>query len=164
MESLPTRFILVMRHAEKPDSEGNPNLSKAGYARADGLATYIPEKFGDPDVIIAAKNSPASERPVQTVTPLAQRHDPPLTVQTPYTDRELLEAAALMLTGADYRDKQLIVCCWHHENIPPLMNALKCEPGSYPDLWHGKVFNLILKVRIVGPEGPNPVEQIVEPF
>jgi hypothetical protein len=163
MNSLTTRYILVMRHAEKPGMPNDPNLSEAGYARANELATYIPDTFGKPDVIIAAENSLESHRPVETVTPLAHHLAPPLTVLTPYTDKQFEEAAKLMLTGEGYRDRPLIVCCWHHEKIPHLMKALECEEGSFPDLWPDDLFNLILKVGIHS-SGPNTVEEIREPF
>jgi hypothetical protein len=161
MNNLATRIILVMRHAEKPAAAGDPNLSPTGLARAQQLATYIPETFGNPDVIIATANSPESARPVQTVTPLAQRCG--LQVQTPYADDQFADAARLMLTDAGYKDQPLIVCCWHHEKIPKLMHALGCEKGSYPDAWDETVFNLILKVGIHA-DGTITVDQIQEPF
>lgn len=161
MNSSAKRYILVMRHAEKPDEAGDPNLSPAGYARAQELVTYIPETFGKPDVIIAAANSADSSRPCETVTPLAQQCG--LDVQMPYPDDQFADAAQLMLTGTDYKDQPLIVCCWHHEKIPKLMHALGCEKGSYPDPWDGTVFNLILKVEIHA-DGSIKVDQIQEPF
>jgi hypothetical protein len=161
MNSLPTRYILVMRHAEKPDDASDPNLSPPGYARANELATYIPDTIGNPDVIIAAANSPESQRPVQTVTPLAKQCG--LIVQTPYADQQYKEAAELMLHGNGYKDKPLIVCCWHHEKIPHLMGALGCQTGSYPDPWDPDIFNLILKVGVES-DGSPKVDQISEPF
>src|SRR3977135_4277449 len=40
--------ILLMRHAEKPDDPGDPDLTEAGRARAAALARYIPATFGKP--------------------------------------------------------------------------------------------------------------------
>ena len=62
---------LIMRHAEKPDDQGDPNLSPAGRVRAKALVTWFPQTFGRPDFIFAAAVSKRSERPVQTVQPLA---------------------------------------------------------------------------------------------
>jgi len=150
-----------MRHAEKPEEPGDPHLSTTGYARAQRLATYIPDTFGKPNVIIAAANSSESVRPVETVTPLS--HQCGLDVQTPYLDDQFVDAAHLMLTGADYKDQPLIVCCWHHGKIPKLMHALGCGPGSYPDPWDEIVFNLILRVGIHA-DGTIKVDQVQEPF
>lgn len=161
MNILATRHILVMRHAEKPADAADPNLSPAGYARAKRLATYIPDTFGKPGVIIAAANSAKSLRPDETVMPLAQRCG--LSVQMPYPDDQFADAANLMRTGAGYEDQPLIVCCWHHEKIPKLMHALGCAKGSYPDPWDGTVFNLILKVGIHA-DGTLTVDQVQEPF
>ncbi|WP_341312220.1 histidine phosphatase family protein [Paraburkholderia sp. IMGN_8] len=161
MNSLATRHILVMRHAEKPDDAGDPNLSPAGYARAKQLATYIPDTFGKPDVIIAAANSAESLRPDETATPLAQQCG--LDVQMPYPDDQFVDAAQLMLTGTGYKNQPLIVCCWHHGKLPKPMHALGCEKGSYPDPWDETVFNLILKVGIRA-DGTIKVDQMPEPF
>lgn len=158
---LAIRYILVMRHAEKPEDPGNPNLSPEGYACANRLVTYIPETFGKPNVIIAAANSPESQRPVQTVTPLANQFG--LTPQAPYTDHQFADAAQMMLKGTGYNDQPMIVCCWHHERIPDLMDALGCEEGSYPNPWDENVFNLILKVGIHA-AGTIKVDRIWEPF
>ena len=44
----PSRIIL-MRHADKPDDPDDPDLSAAGEARAEHLASYIPQAFAKPD-------------------------------------------------------------------------------------------------------------------
>src|SRR6478672_2317427 len=67
----PSRIIL-MRHADKPDDPDDPDLSAAGVARAEHLATYIPQIFGKPDYIIATARSKHSDRPLETVVPLAR--------------------------------------------------------------------------------------------
>ncbi len=66
------RRIILMRHADKPDDPDDPYLSAAGAARAQRLAAYVPETFGKPDFIIATARSKHSDRPVETVEPLAQ--------------------------------------------------------------------------------------------
>jgi hypothetical protein len=67
----PSRIIL-MRHADKPDDPDDPDLSSAGVVRAGHLATYIPQTFGKPDYIIATAHSKHSDRPLETVEPLAR--------------------------------------------------------------------------------------------
>ena len=63
--------ILLMRHADKPEDPYDSDLSDAGMARAEHLATYIPQTFGKPDYIIATAHSKHSNRPTETVKPLA---------------------------------------------------------------------------------------------
>jgi len=56
-----------------------------------------------------------------------------------------------------------VVICWHHGNIPNLMNALAASQGSYPDPWPRDCFNLILEVKFDA--GATPiVRQVTEPF
>jgi broad specificity phosphatase PhoE len=154
------KCILVMRHAEKPDDDSDPNLSPAGQRRARQLATYIPETFGNPDVIIAAADSASSSRPLETMQPLAAACG--LKVHMPFADNQFAELARMLLTNASY-DGQEMVVCWHHGKLAPLMHALGCKQGEYPDPWDKTVFNLILKTTFAG-DGNAKVEQIVEPF
>jgi Histidine phosphatase superfamily (branch 1) len=70
------RIVMIIRHAEKPagtEGEKDPNLSDRGYERAAALAKVIPERFPKPDFLIATRRSKHSNRPVETVTPLATR-------------------------------------------------------------------------------------------
>lgn len=155
------RHILIMRHAEKPDTPGDPNLSAAGQARARKLAAYVPETFGQPVAILATANSAESKRAYETVAPLAEHCG--LSVQQPYADDQFADAARLMLTGAAYKDQPLTVCCWHHGKIPQLMHALGCASGTYPDPWDETVFDLIMKVKIHA-DGTIKAERVTEPF
>jgi phosphohistidine phosphatase SixA len=160
MSKRPTQNLLIMRHAEKPDDDIDPNLSPAGVARAQALATYIPQTFGTPNAIIAAADSKKSVRPRKTVEPLARQCG--LAVQTPYADKQYAEQAAKLLDGRTYPGS-LIVVCWHHEDIPQLMAALGAAAGSYPLPWNPAVFNLILQTGLQG-DGAITVAQVLEPF
>jgi hypothetical protein len=55
------------------------------------------------------------------------------------------------------------VICWHHGNIPNLMNALGAAKGSYPDPWPREVFNLILEAKFDARGAPT-VQSVTEPF
>jgi len=79
------RTILILRHAEKPDDDTNPDLSPAGYQRAISLARLIPAEFGKPDYLFAARKSRASNRCVETLTPLSQTQG--LDINSDFPDR-----------------------------------------------------------------------------
>jgi hypothetical protein len=154
------KFILVMRHAEKPLDPHDPNLSADGYARAAALAPYIPDTFGVPDFIFAASISKHSARPYETVEPLAKRTGKP--IDATVADQDYGVIASDLLSMADYADKQVVVC-WHHGNIPSMLHAMGAQPGDYPDPWDPTVFNMILQVEFPA-DGPPSVTKVSESF
>lgn len=158
--SLKPKFLLVMRHAEKPGDALDPNLAPGGYARAERLATYIPETFGSPDFIFAAAISKHSARPYETVEPLAKSTGKP--IDATYADQDYGALASDLLSKPDCAGKQVVVC-WHHGNIPSMLHALGAKSDEYPDPWDPAVFNLILKVEFPV-DGPPATTKIEEPF
>jgi phosphohistidine phosphatase SixA len=153
------QVILVMRHAEKPEDVGDPNLAPAGQARAQALAEYIPEQFFTPDFILAAAISKHSARPYETVKPLSERTGTPIDATT--ADQDYAFLAREIRSDARYAAKHIVVC-WHHGNIPSLMRALGAAGGTYPDPWDPAVFNLILKLEFA--DALPAVVQVTEPF
>jgi len=151
--------ILIMRHAEKPDDPSDPNLSPEGQDRAKALVTWYPETFGPPDFIFAAAISKHSERPIQTVQPLADALG--LELHTPYADENYAALAEALLAKPKFDGKTILVC-WHHGHIPELMRALGTPDGSYPDPWMPTVFNLVLVTDFQN--GARAVSGISEPF
>jgi len=154
------KFILVMRHAEKPLDPLDPNLAPAGYARAKALAPYLPDKFGTPDFIFAAAISKRSARPYETVEPLAKHTSKP--IDATIADQDYGVIASDLLSMSDYSGKQVVVC-WHHGNIPSMLQALGAQAGDYPDPWDPTVFDLILQVEFPA-DGPPTVAKFDEPF
>src|SRR5690348_6181400 len=71
--------VLIRRHAEKTGDKADVRLSERGQERARVLYQLFvasndrPDPFPTPDFIFAASNSRDSQRPLETVTPLAQR-------------------------------------------------------------------------------------------
>jgi hypothetical protein len=117
--------ILIIRHGEKPDI--GIMLSTAGYERAWAYTIYF-QSFetvgGEPlaiNHVFAAKSSPESERPVQTVTPVAKALG--LRVKDEYEDKQYEELAKHILGSATYDDSTVLVC-WHHEEAVHLAEAL----------------------------------------
>jgi hypothetical protein len=152
------KTILVMRHAEKPDDQNDPDLSKAGHVRAIRLASYIPAQFGKPDFIFATAVSQGSARPYETVRPLSKVTD--IGIEATFANAHYDDLAKELRTNDKFVGK-LVVVCWHHGEIPPLMQCLGAETG-YPNPWPSPVFNLILQTEISG--GQVSVKQVKEPF
>ena len=139
------KMILVMRHAEKPDDPDDPDLTDDGRARAKRLAEFIPAKFGTPDFIFAAAITKRSARPYETVMPLAKATG--VAIDATFADNDYGALAKELLTKPNYADK-LVVVCWHHGNIPPMMRYLGAKKCTYPNPWDHTVFSLILQVGL----------------
>jgi len=137
-------IVMIIRHAEKPDNTGvekDPNLSRQGYERADALAKVIPDHFPKPDWLIATKRSKSSNRPVETITPLAKTlHEP---IESTFNDDEFDQVAQEVLSDARYAGKTVLIA-WHHGKIPELAKALGAK--DVPDKWDSKVFDRVWEI------------------
>ena len=133
--------ILLMRHADKPEDRYDSDLSDAGMARAEHLATYIPQTFGKPDYIIATAHSKHSNRPTETVKPLADALG--MKVQHDFEDDDFEELVEEIFDNVAYHGKTIVVC-WHHGKLPAIAALLGAPTGSYPDPWPEDAYNIIL--------------------
>jgi broad specificity phosphatase PhoE len=106
--------ILVMRHAEKPDDPLDPDLSPAGRARAQRLASCIPSTFGKPGFLFASAVSKHSHRPIETLEPLSLQCG--VKIDSSYADQDYGALAQELRTNNAYHGC-LVVVCWHHGNI-----------------------------------------------
>jgi len=146
---------MVIRHAEKPDSQANiagvsvagatdnNDLTPRGWQRAGALVRFfdpMPQAALRPGLAVPAAifAAPAtddnpSKRPLHTVAPLAS--DLKLDVQTQFALRQekLLVAAALDAAAT-------VLICWHHDRIP----KLAAELGVAIDAWPDGVFDRVL--------------------
>jgi len=152
--------ILIMRHAEKPDYPDDPNLTPAGFSRAQTLPKFILEQYGKPDYIFAAANSKKSMRPCETAAPLSQATGVP--VDASFRDKDYKQLAETLLSDPRFQGK-LIVVVWHHADIPELAHSLQAKEGTYPEKWDSSVFNRILQFDYTEKRHPK-VAQIAEPF
>jgi phosphohistidine phosphatase SixA len=154
--------ILLMRHADKTDDPDNEDLSDAGVERAKRLATYIPETFGKPDIIVATAHSKHSDRPKETVEPLADALG--LKIQHDFENKEFADLVDEIFNDPDYKNKTVVIC-WHHGNLPALAALLGAPTGSYPDPWPDDAFGLILQLDYDAFSGSPPkVTRVIEPF
>ncbi len=136
--------VLIIRHAEKPDS--GPDLSPSGQQRAEAYKDYFQKFTVDtkpliPDVIFAAKDSKQSHRPKQTVEPFAKAANLP--IDTRFTINQSAELATAL--RATEQGKRILIS-WHHSDIPALLRALGAKPKSLlPDgKWPDPVFDWVL--------------------
>ena len=140
----PPTTILIVRHAEKLD-DGEANLSPAGAARA-GL---LPQMFGSrtdlptPQVLFAARSTTHSDRPTQTLTPLAEALHLP--IDDRFNDHQYADLAAELLSGR-YAGKVVLVV-WHHGRIPQLAIALGATPPYNP--WPAQQYDRIWRIDYI---------------
>ena len=149
------KTILIIRHAEKPDDDADIHLSPAGKARADALPNLFkksaarPDPFPAPDFIFASKASKHSNRPVETVTPLAKALK--LGVNSAYANDDYARAAEEVYRNPRYEGKTVLFC-WHHGNIPELTTTLGAT--GVPGRWKDAVFDRVWEVTF-GEKGQN---------
>jgi phosphohistidine phosphatase SixA len=138
------RIVMIIRHAEKPaatNGQKDPNLSSRGYERAAALAKVIPERFPKPDFLIATKRTKGSNRPVETITPLANvLHE---SIESTFRDEAFEPLAHAVLTNPKYAGKVVLIA-WHHGKIPDLAKALGVKDA--PDKWNSQVFDRVWQI------------------
>jgi hypothetical protein len=139
--------ILIVRHAEPADS--GPGLSVMGERRAAAYVQYF-RNFavnGEPlklNYLFAAADTESSRRPRLTLEPLGQALG--LKIKSKVKNRKFQELAE-ELQSLEHRKHVLI--CWHHGEIPELLEALGADPakllpgGKWPD----KEFGWVLQLR-----------------
>jgi hypothetical protein len=150
----PPRIIYLMRHAEKPEGDKkDPNLTPVGYKRAQALPSlFVPQpnpaqpgtvtrpRLLHPDAVFATAESKHSNRPYETVTPLAKAlHEP---INNRYEDDDYASLAKEVL-GGKYANEVLVIA-WHHGQIPHLAQALGVTGA--PKKWDDACFNQIWKI------------------
>jgi len=152
--------IYLMCHAEKPDSHDDSHLSEAGKARAQKLVSYFPRLVGKAslDYIFATAPPKHSNRPVETVAPLA--HSRGVSINDSYTDAEYRALAQVIRSQDAYAGKTILIC-WHHEILPALAQRLGATGA--PTQWPGSSFDRIWKLTY-SRDGSAKLSQIIEPF
>lgn len=133
--------IIIIRHAEKPDT-GN-ELNERGFARARALANFFVSDpaviaYGPPAALYAMKpkGPDGSVRAIQTVTPLAEKLGLP--INSDYLRDSLPELVKAVLSERAY-DGRTVLICWEHKVIPQLV--LNFGWTTAPEHWGGSVFD-----------------------
>ena len=148
--------ILLIRHAERPDS--GPGISPAGRARANAYVNYfknytlggtspgVPVEIGH---LFAAADSSESERPSLTITPLALALG--LAVDTRFKDKDYKARAGHLFGHVHFANSGILIC-WHHEHLIRLAAALGVDAdtlpaaSAWPDNWPDDVFGWLLQI------------------
>lgn len=152
--------LLILRHAEKTGDKRDRGLSEAGQARAEKLATYIPETFGPPDFLVAAASGKKSDRPYDTLVPLAKALG--LEIWADLDDEEVDELVETLADTPEWRGKFGVIS-WRHSDLSRLIAALGAPDGTYPDPWDPSRYDLLIDMTFPGAAQP-VVRQIDPPF
>jgi hypothetical protein len=157
--------VLIIRHAEKTGDKADVHLSGQGRERALVLyQLFVPSKgrpdpFPTPDFIFAASNAKDSQRPLETVTPLAMRLKLPIndTYQSklpvasgpddlkddPAKGPGMVALRDTLFGQPKYFGKTILVA-WRHTTIPELAKTLKA--GKVPAKWDDNVFDRVWQI------------------
>lgn len=144
-------IVFIIRHAEKPMDDKAPDLAPQGFKRASAIpylflplpGSSVPPRLPRPDVLFASEAAKHSNRPIETITPLAQALH--LRINHDYEDRETAKVADDVMSGK-YAGKVVLIC-WHHGEIPHLAQAFGVEGA--PKTWDDTVFDKIWKITWV---------------
>ncbi|MGI4791426.1 MAG: hypothetical protein ACRYFS_21570 [Janthinobacterium lividum] len=144
---LANAVILIIRHAEKPDS--GPGLTPAGEQRAADYIYYfqgykinaLPEHI---DHLVASADSKRSERPRLTVEPFSRAAKLP--IDSRFLDKDV-DALAQALEAKP--SGRAILICWHHSEIPELLQDLGANPETLlpGGKWPSSIYNWVIQLR-----------------
>jgi len=145
VQSKAPAMVFIIRHAEKPMDDKDPNLTPQGFKRAQTLPALFLQQAGStalprlprPAALFATAPSKHSNRPIETIAPLSQTLH--LHINESYEDRETTAVANEVLSGK-YAGKVVLIC-WHHGEIPHLVKAFGVEDA--PKKWDDTVFDQI---------------------
>jgi hypothetical protein len=142
----PPATIYLIRHAEKL-TDGREDLSPKGFERAKVLPNLFLPHTGSPETLLqapqflfATRASKHSNRPVETITPLATALHLP--IQSDIANDDFAALAAELLSGK-YAGS-IVLVSWHHGKIPDLTRALGATPPYTP--WPDQQFDRIWRI------------------
>ncbi|WP_245235563.1 flagellar basal body-associated protein FliL [Mesorhizobium erdmanii] len=139
--------VLIIRHAEKPDS--GTGLSPAGEARAQAYVGYFQHLTLNgatfrPDTLMATADSKNSARERLTLEPLSQTLGIPLDLR--FTTKDI---AGLVHALKSEGHRKSVLIAWHHGTLPQIIEALGGDPHAVlPDgYWPENVFDAVVVLR-----------------
>jgi broad specificity phosphatase PhoE len=152
----PPSTIMIVRHAEKPTKENEQHgirpdgehdrhsLTVRGWTRAGALVGLFAPQHGEPgagllrpDAIYASGHAgDGSRRPVQTVTPLAERLGQDIHSGCGAGQESEVAAELAAHRGA-------VLVAWQHEAIPKLVGELGAVAPAVPRQWPDDRFDVV---------------------
>jgi hypothetical protein len=144
MTGRPPATIIIIRHAEKL-TDGRIDLSPTGFKRAALLPKlFLPSgvrpDLPTPQALIATHQSAHSNRPVETITPLATALR--LSIDSSYMSEDYAALARSLLSGK-YAGKVVLIA-WHHGVLPAFVTALGVQPpyANWPDAQFDRIWRI----------------------
>ena len=149
--------IMIIRHAEKAinnDQTGvninghkdDESLIPQGWQRAGALASFfdpsrpwpIPGIVGPASLFAAdpGKHDQHSERPEETITPLALKLNLTINTQFKKDDFASMVSAAQACSG-------VVLIAWQHQDIPSIGNLLMGNNTTVPQTWPGNRYDIV---------------------
>ena len=147
--ALKNALVLIIRHAEKPES--GSGLSTNGQARAKAYVNYFKNFTNTIDsqplkinYIFAAADSKESHRPRLTIAPTSQALG--LAIDSRFKDKNFQGLANEIRAQPHGR---IILIAWHHGEIPSLVHALGGDPATVipKAKWPEDVFGWVIELR-----------------
>ena len=139
--------ILIIRHAEKPES--GDGLAPAGQKRAEAYVNYfktftVNSKPLHLDALFATADSKNSRRPRLTVEPLSRALHLP--VNNRVKDKDFQQLVDELKSRSHGKE---ILICWHHGEIPSLIRGLGAEPETLlPEgKWPANIFSWVIELH-----------------
>jgi hypothetical protein len=153
-------LVLIIRHAEKPDDKDDKHLTSRGAARAAALPSLFfipktfrtkPAPFPTPDFLFATEESKDSNRPVETVQPLAKALGD-MEIHAKHADGDYQPMIDHLFSDAKYAAKTVLIC-WHHGKIPKLALAVLAKAKNFdkvkeqvPKHWDEGAFDRVWQI------------------
>jgi hypothetical protein len=150
--------IMVIRHAEKPAKDGAPygvtlegernkeSLEPHGWQRAGALVNlFVPTNghlqhgsLAKPQFLYASKplRRKGSRRPIETITPLAEKLAIRINSQYERSDLEGVLEEVFSCRGP-------VLMCWQREYIPKIASYILGTDKGVPRLWPEDRFDMI---------------------
>lgn len=148
---------MLMRHAEKPPKDGTPfgvtfkgdrskeSLRIRGWQRAGALVSLLApadrhqhKALAKPHFLFASKplRRKGSRRPIETITPLAERLE--LKIDSSF-ERSQCES----MVKAVFACRGVVLICWQREYIPEIATYILGSKKAAPSNWPEDRFDMI---------------------
>ena len=99
-------------------------------------------RFPTPQTIMATAPSKHSQRPIETVTPLALALNLHIYDRFADKDADIQKMTKAILNDHSFAG-EVVLICWHHGKIPEIAKALGV---AKPPKWDGKIFDRVWQI------------------